>query len=641
MNTEQHKYLQEAAAAAAAASRTPPSSKTAAGPGSASPATNPYAALAAAAAAAGAGGGSPYLRPAAGFPQLPTSAGLSDHSSWLMLCQNPLVQAALRQQQLHWISQIASMSTSPFMNPGMAGASAGAGLGPATGFPATSLPGLLPPLVPTNTTSSEILAAKEDSALPNMLPSSVASPTSSSLDTASMYREYLSKIAQLTTSSTTGIPTSPAMASILSAGVGVVAGETVAAAASQKVRTASQDSNGNSAKQSPMQMASTASNAAAASIVSKLFEQTSNNSNKTASKITSTSNNGPAQRKPANGGTTYNGRDKVFTCKTCNRSFGYKHVLQNHERTHTGEKPFECKVCKKRFTRDHHLKTHMRLHTGEKPYSCTHCDRQFVQVANLRRHLRVHTGERPYKCEVCLSCFSDSNQLKAHVLIHSGEKPFSCDKCGGKFRRRHHLVHHVCPMVPGSGNPQLAAAEGAPDEDPTDDERYIFAAKRARSTSHKEGMFEASAPAALLSQFSEGPQPSNLELLMLARARAAQESAALSQLTSQAALGVFSQTTSAPSSGRSRKSRDPKRLHQSPPKDVCKDELPHSPRPQSEPEDLSSSASASRVKDEDDIEDYLEEQTMMITTSEMNTPPPATTVTPTPTLNQMPIANKQ
>lgn len=30
-------------------------------------------------------------------------------------------------------------------------------------------------------------------------------------------------------------------------------------------------------------------------------------------------------------------KDKIFTCKICNRSFGYKHVLQNHERTHTGE----------------------------------------------------------------------------------------------------------------------------------------------------------------------------------------------------------------------------------------------------------------------------------------------------------------
>lgn len=140
-------------------------------------------------------------------------------------------------------------------------------------------------------------------------------------------------------------------------------------------------------------------------------------------------------------------KDKVFTCKICNRSFGYKHVLQNHERTHTGEKPFECPECHKRFTRDHHLKTHMRLHTGEKPYHCSHCDRQFVQVANLRRHLRVHTGERPYACELCDARFSDSNQLKAHMLIHNGEKPFHCDRCNARFRRRHHLLHHKCGLA--------------------------------------------------------------------------------------------------------------------------------------------------------------------------------------------------
>ncbi|KAG5666774.1 hypothetical protein PVAND_014784 [Polypedilum vanderplanki] len=138
-------------------------------------------------------------------------------------------------------------------------------------------------------------------------------------------------------------------------------------------------------------------------------------------------------------------QDKIFTCQICNRSFGYKHVLQNHERTHTGEKPFECSECHKRFTRDHHLKTHMRLHTGEKPYSCSHCDRQFVQVANLRRHLRVHTGERPYNCDICESRFSDSNQLKAHIMSHSSsEKPFECEKCNVRFRKREHLINHKC-----------------------------------------------------------------------------------------------------------------------------------------------------------------------------------------------------
>lgn len=162
------------------------------------------------------------------------------------------------------------------------------------------------------------------------------------------------------------------------------------------------------------------------------------------------------EAKPKNG-------DKSFACRVCNRSFGYKHVLQNHERTHTGEKPFECPECQKRFTRDHHLKTHMRLHTGEKPYQCSHCDRHFVQVANLRRHLRVHTGERPYACQMCESRFSDSNQLKAHILIHRGEKPFECGECLARFRRRHHLLHHKCPK----------ARRTPADHRPKDDEENI------------------------------------------------------------------------------------------------------------------------------------------------------------------------
>jgi hypothetical protein len=48
---------------------------------------------------------------------------------------------------------------------------------------------------------------------------------------------------------------------------------------------------------------------------------------------------------------------RPFKCTVCGKEFGYKHVLQNHERTHTGEKPFVCSVCNKCFTRDHHLKT--------------------------------------------------------------------------------------------------------------------------------------------------------------------------------------------------------------------------------------------------------------------------------------------
>ncbi|CAB0009439.1 unnamed protein product [Nesidiocoris tenuis] len=136
-----------------------------------------------------------------------------------------------------------------------------------------------------------------------------------------------------------------------------------------------------------------------------------------------------------NTGVAPNNRERQFVCRICNHSFGYKHVLQNHERTHTGEAPFECPHCHKRFKRDHHLKTHIRLHTGEKPYHCPPLRPKFL-----------HTGERPYACQLCSSKFSDSNQLKAHTLIHKGEKPFQCGSCQTRFRRRHHLVHHKCHL---------------------------------------------------------------------------------------------------------------------------------------------------------------------------------------------------
>ena len=43
-------------------------------------------------------------------------------------------------------------------------------------------------------------------------------------------------------------------------------------------------------------------------------------------------------------------RKNDFTCSFCTRKFFDKNGLQNHVRTHTGEKPFPCLICHKRFT---------------------------------------------------------------------------------------------------------------------------------------------------------------------------------------------------------------------------------------------------------------------------------------------------
>lgn len=129
---------------------------------------------------------------------------------------------------------------------------------------------------------------------------------------------------------------------------------------------------------------------------------------------------------------------RKFKCNVCDRSFDYKHVLQNHQRIHTGEKPFKCGICGNRFTRDHHLKTHMRLHTGERPFTCTYCGMRFVQVANLRRHLRIHD---PIKCDTCDRRFPDLNHLRRHLLEHNLDSNGVCDIC--------HVNHHPekeCPL---------------------------------------------------------------------------------------------------------------------------------------------------------------------------------------------------
>ncbi|XP_049276170.1 adult enhancer factor 1-like [Rhipicephalus sanguineus] len=52
---------------------------------------------------------------------------------------------------------------------------------------------------------------------------------------------------------------------------------------------------------------------------------------------------------------------KPFHCHLCPKRFAYKHVLENHIRTHTGERPFKCPTCLKDFARKDYLSYHVRM----------------------------------------------------------------------------------------------------------------------------------------------------------------------------------------------------------------------------------------------------------------------------------------
>lgn len=54
-------------------------------------------------------------------------------------------------------------------------------------------------------------------------------------------------------------------------------------------------------------------------------------------------------------------------CQHCGQKFfSYPNMLKHVRRNHLGLRPHQCQICEKRFCERQELQNHMRTHTGEK-----------------------------------------------------------------------------------------------------------------------------------------------------------------------------------------------------------------------------------------------------------------------------------
>ena len=170
-------------------------------------------------------------------------------------------------------------------------------------------------------------------------------------------------------------------------------------------------------------------------------------------------------------------------CATCGKTFGDKHKLRLHSKSHLrkeakikGDSSLSenlyhyCDKCDKKFSRPAPLRHHIQslhenfkytcslctktlrtmnmknmhkiqVHSTDKRYQCRFCDKR-DSMSRIKIHERVHEDSK-FQCNFCGKKMKSPDALEEHERYHTGEKPFKCPACDSAFVSNKRLGQHT------------------------------------------------------------------------------------------------------------------------------------------------------------------------------------------------------